>query len=264
MPPTYTVAIDWSKPLRTGVTTAATVEVDVMPHLSRVDEGGSFPGYYSALSNLGARYVRFSPWFPYPKVNVAELEKADCAAHGSSWNTTLLDGIISDFMHAVCGPFAASGVCDNGLSVVPQLSTIPTWMFEPDGHNRTLPADPWHFPSNKFDNYLVKGKPLLDPTCREMGRYAARYVSWYTQGGMTDECGKRHVSNLHYKWEYLSVLNEDEYHTPPEGGVEYTICYDMWPHVAPRGSTNAMTNMIYFPKYACIWGSYLSFRIGSI
>ena len=163
MPPTYTVAIDWSKPLRTGVTTAATVEVDVMPHLSRVDEGGSFPGYYSALSNLGARYVRFSPWFPYPKVNVAELEKADCAAHGSSWNTALLDGIISDFMHAVCGPFAASGVCDNGLSVVPQLSTIPTWMFEPDGHNRTLPADPWHFPSNKFDNYLVKGKPLLDP-----------------------------------------------------------------------------------------------------
>ena len=26
-------------------------------------------------------------------------------------------------------------------------------------------------------------------------------------GGMTDECGKRHVSNLHYKWEYF-VLNE--------------------------------------------------------
>ena len=49
-------------------------------------------------------------------------------------------------------------------------------------------------------------------------------VAWFTQGGMVDECGVRHTSNLHYKWELLSVLNEDEYNTPPGGGVEYTIC----------------------------------------
>jgi hypothetical protein len=61
-----------------------------------------------------------------------------------------------------------------------------------------------------------------------MARYAARYVSWFTQGGMTDECGTYHHSGLHYQWEYLSVLNEDEYHTPPDGGVIYTVCWDAW------------------------------------
>jgi hypothetical protein len=40
----------------------ATVEVDVMPFLGRTSYGGPFDGYYSALSNLGAAYVRFAPW----------------------------------------------------------------------------------------------------------------------------------------------------------------------------------------------------------
>ena len=212
----YTISVDWSHAQRT-VTTAATVEVDVMPHLSRVPEGGPFSGYEAAISNLGARFVRFSPWFAYPKVVVAELEKAECDGAGSSWNATLLDGIVSDFMLAVCGPMAADGECANGLSVVPQLSTMPAWLYEEDGVNRTalMPADAWVYPPDKFDYYLVKGKPLKDPTCVEMARYAARYVSWFTMGGMTDECGVRHVSNLRYKWDYLSVLNEDEYRTPP-------------------------------------------------
>ncbi len=61
-----------------------------------------------------------------------------------------------------------------------------------------------------------------------MARYAARYVGWYTAGGFTDECGKRHTSNLHYDWPLLSVLNEDEYGTPPGGGVVYTTCWDAW------------------------------------
>ena len=216
----YHVSIDWSTALRT-VTTAATVEVDVMPHLARVHEGGSFPGYYNAVADLGSQFVRFSPWYAYPKVNVAELTKADCANGGSSWNATLLNGIVADFMEAVCGPEAADGKCSTGLSVVPQLSTMPAWMYEPDGSNRTalMPDDPWKYPSGKFGYYVVGGKPLVDPTCREMARYAARYVSWFTQGGMTDECGVHHVSNLHYKWELLSVLNEDEYRTPPGGGA---------------------------------------------
>ena len=226
----FRVHVDWATPLRTA-TTAATVEVDVMPHLSRVHEGGSFPGYFSALSDLGSRFVRFSPWFAYPRVVVAELERADCRRDGkSSWNTTHLDAIVSDFMQAVCGPDAAKGACADGLSVVPQLSTMPAWMYESDGVNRTalMPTDPWKYPSGRFNYYVVQGKPLVDPTCREMARYAARYVAWYTQGGMVDECGVRHESNLHYRWDYLSVLNEDEYRTPPGGGVQYTICWDAW------------------------------------
>ena len=41
-----------------------------------------------------------------------------------------------------------------------------------------------------------------------------------------DECGVERRSGLRYRWEYLSVLNEDEHRMRPEGGVEYTICYD--------------------------------------
>ena len=47
-------------------------------------------------------------------------------------------------------------------------------------------------------------------------------------GGFVDECGARHRSGLHYDWPTLAVLNEDEYQTPPGGGVQYTICWDAW------------------------------------
>ena len=76
--------------------------------------------------------------------------------------------------------------------------------------------------------YVMGGKPLKDPTCQEMAKYAARIVEWYTRGGTTDECGVRHESGLNYNWWGVSVLNENEYHTPPDHGIEYTICWDAW------------------------------------
>ena len=87
-----------SQPLRT-VTTAATIEIDVMPFLSRESKGGPFTGYISTLQNLDASFVRFAPWFGYPRVSVAELTRANCTGRGSSWNTTLLDEVVADFMH---------------------------------------------------------------------------------------------------------------------------------------------------------------------
>ena len=231
MTPEYAVHFWWDNTSAIKANTAATVEVDVMPQLGRTPEGGPFAGYEAALSNLGANFVRFAPWYAYPKVVVAELEPTTCGKNGHfSWNTSLLDAVVSDFMIAVCGPKASEGECEGGLSVVPQLSTMPAWMYEDDGVNRTelIPEDPWQFPSHHFDYYLVKGQPLRDASCMEMARYAARLVSWYTVGGMTDVCGVWHTSNLFYKWPLLSVLNEDEYRTPPGGGLQYTTCFDAW------------------------------------
>jgi hypothetical protein len=50
-------------------------------------------------------------------------------------------------------------------------------------------------------------------------------VSWYTQGGFTDEFGKRHESGHHYKIDYWEVLNEVdlEHNISPE---TYTHLYD--------------------------------------
>ena len=45
--------------------------------------------------------VRFSPWFGYPRVVVPELERTQC--QGSAWNSTLMDGIMADFMKMIPG-----------------------------------------------------------------------------------------------------------------------------------------------------------------
>ena len=83
-----TVTVDWTH-IDITTDTSATVEVDVMPFLSRAeDRGGPFDAYYSALTNLGAANVRFSPWFPYPKVVVPELTPTDCT--GERWHVLML------------------------------------------------------------------------------------------------------------------------------------------------------------------------------
>ena len=82
------------------------------------------------MANLNAEYVRYAPWFPNPRVVVPELTPHVCTKDkpATNWNSTLFDGIVGDFMAAVCGPNAAKGECK--LSVVQQLSTMPSWMYE--------------------------------------------------------------------------------------------------------------------------------------
>ena len=46
---------------------------------------------------------------------------------------------------------------------------------------------------------------------KEIGDYYGRLFSWYTQGGFTDEFGKRHESGYHYSIPYWEVLNEIEF-----------------------------------------------------
>ena len=111
--PATVSAVQWSAtPLRVA-STAATVEVDVMPFLARVAEGGPFAAYHKALSELGADFVRYAPWCPYPRVVVPELTPPDCTKtkRATNWNSTLFDVIMKDFMEAVCGPDAAKGTC---------------------------------------------------------------------------------------------------------------------------------------------------------
>ena len=60
---------------------------------------------------------------------------------------------------------------------------------------------------------------------KELADYYARLVSWYTQGGFTDEYGKRHESGHHFNFAYWEVLNEVEFEhkMSPE---TYTRLYD--------------------------------------
>ena len=218
-----TVGLDWGTTVARAAT-AATIEVDVMPFLGRAARGGPFNAYYEALASLGAAFVRFAPWYPNPRVTVPELRPSDCDARtpATNWNSTLLDGVVRDFMAAVCGPNAAAGAC--ARSVVPQLSTMPSWMYVGGTDPATLPEDPWDTP-DPFSAYEA-GTELVDKTCRQMARYFGRVVGWYTAGGFADECGHFHASPYRYAWYGLSVLNEDEHKLRPGGGVAYTTCFD--------------------------------------
>ena len=203
--------------------TAATVEVDVMPFLGRTHEGGKFDSYYAALSELGSEFVRFSPWFPYPRVAVTELTPPDCTASrpATNWNSTLFDGVVRDFMSAVCGPRAPlNASCTH--SVAQQLSTMPAWLYKGQ-YPRDVPADPWEYGSNAFKAYSWDSAELVNESCVDMASYVGRVVEHYTRGGHHDSCGHWHGGGFHYNWTVLSVLNENEHNI---GGERYTRCFD--------------------------------------
>jgi hypothetical protein len=222
---TINVSVDWDAAPITTASTAATVEVDCCePFLTRnpsahVHGGGPFDGYLSAMKALGAEYVRFAPWYPYPKIAVVELEPSDCTVTkpATNWNSSLFDPILADFMSAVCGDGAATGHCDH--SVAQQLSTMPSWLYIGGADPSTLPADPWDARMSGYN----QGTKLKNESCTEMAGYIARMVEHYTAGGHHDTCGHFHPSGLHYNWTIISVLNENEHST---GGERYTRCFD--------------------------------------
>lgn len=196
------ITIDWAvmQPMRT----TPTLQVVVNPLLRR----GSpiHDAVFSALQQLGADYVRYVPWHPYPKLAVAELEPP---ANGhTSWDFNLIDPMTLDFFHAT-----------EGHSTILNFCTNPAWLYATE-KPVSYPADP-----DTVDWSYTQGKELRDPTCSELAAYDERLVGWYTQGGFTDEAGKRHESGYHFKIPYWEVSNEiDVEHQPTP--QQYTACYD--------------------------------------
>jgi hypothetical protein len=197
------VKVDWSKVVQESKTTA-TLQVVVNPPLRR----GSriHDRVFEELRKLGADYVRYVPWLPYPKLGVAELEPP---ANGkTSWDFSLIDPMTLDFLKAT-----------EGHPAILNFSTIPQWMFKTD-KPVPYPADPdqptWDY---------QQGTELRDPSGKELGDYFARLVSWYTKGGFEDEFGEYHKSGHRFKIDYWEVMNEIEYEhgTTPE---QYTARYD--------------------------------------
>ncbi len=197
------VTIDWNKTVIVSRSTP-TLQVVVNPML----RPGSpmHDGAYQAVKQLGADYVRYVPWLPYPKLAVAELEPPTKEA--TSWDFSLIDPMTKDFLAAT-----------EGHSAVMNFSTIPAWLFKTD-KPVTYPADP----DQVYWDY-TQGTELKDPSGKELGDYYARLVSWYTKGGFTDENGKQHSSGYHYSFPIWEVLNEVEFEhkTTPE---QYTERYD--------------------------------------
>src|SRR5882757_4426987 len=84
---------------------------------------------FAALKALGADYVRYVPWFPYPKMAVAELKRPTKEA--TWWDFTYLDSTMNALMEAT-----------SGHSVVINFSTTPAWMWKTDS-SVAYPDDPY-------------------------------------------------------------------------------------------------------------------------
>jgi hypothetical protein len=197
------VKVDWQK-IQSVSKTTPTLQVVVNPPLRR----GSpiHDRVFQNLRELGADYVRYVPWLPYPKLGVAELEPP--TNEKTSWDFSLIDPMTLDFLDAT-----------KGHSVILNFSTIPQWMFKTPSPV-SYPEDP----NQAIWNY-TQGTELRDPSMKELGDYYARLVSWYVNGGFTDELGQRHESGHHFKIDYWEVLNEVdfEHEVTPE---QYTARYD--------------------------------------
>jgi Glycosyl hydrolases family 39 len=161
---------------------------------------------YSELKNLGADYVRYVPWLPYPKLGVAELEPPSNGK--TSWDFSLIDPMTIDFLKAT-----------EGHPVILNFSTIPAWMFKTPKPIE-YPADP-----NTVTWNYTQGTELRDPSMKELGDYYARLVSWYVNGGFTDELGKRHDSGHHFRIPYWEIFNEVDFEHSMTA-QQYTARYD--------------------------------------
>lgn len=209
------LTIQWDKATVVSKSTP-TLQVVVNPPL-RHGEPLSIASY-KAVKELGADYVRYVPWLPYPKLGVAELEPP--TAQKTSWDFSLIDPMTKDFLEAT-----------EGHPTVMNFSTIPTWLFKTD-KPVTYPSDP----NQVFWDY-TQGTELRDPSGKELGDYYNRLVSWYVDGGFTDENGVRHDSGYHYKFPVWEVLNEVdfEHQMTPE---QYTQRYDFIVEGIHRASPN--------------------------
>lgn len=195
--------VQWDKIERVSKTTA-TLQVVVNPPLRR--GSAIHDRVYRELQRLGADYVRYVPWLPYPRLAVAELEPP--ANDRTFWDFSPIDPMTIDFLNAT-----------KGHPVILNFSTIPQWMF--------ITPKPVSYPGNPDEPVwdYTQGTELRDPSMKELGDYYARLVSWYVNGGFTDELGKRHESGHRFKIDYWEVLNEPdfEHRMTPE---QYTARYD--------------------------------------
>ena len=113
---TAPVTINWDNVARVTKTTP-TLQMVVNPLIER--DSPIHDNVFSELKALNADYVRFVPWFPYPRLGVAELEPP---ANGkTSWDFSLIDPMVEDLEQAT-----------SGHSTILNFSTIPEWMWEPE------------------------------------------------------------------------------------------------------------------------------------
>eukprot|EP00117_Sycon_ciliatum_P018657 scpid41612/ scgid3296/ Beta-galactosidase 16 len=125
------------------------------------------------------------------------------------WDFSVIDPMTEDFMNAT-----------QDHTVIINFSTIPAWLYKTPA--RVVYPDN---PDRESSPGYTQGTELVDETGQDLGDYYGRLVSYYTQGGFTDEYGVQHKSDYNYDFQYWECLNEveSEHRNTPE---TYTKVYD--------------------------------------
>ncbi|KAJ9445029.1 Beta-galactosidase 8 [Diplonema papillatum] len=186
------VAINWDPAAAVATNSTPTYQTSVNPKY-RMDglEGTSNISrvVFDNMKLLGADYMRHVPWFPYPRLAVAELyapvRNLSCT---SSWDFTYIDPITNALMKATAGHPIVAG-----------FATTPDWMW--------APGKPNMLGVNARDGAYDNGTRLLDTTFGQIIGYYTRLAQYYTAGGFTDECGVFH-KGYHYEFAWWEVFNE--------------------------------------------------------
>ncbi|KZP30042.1 hypothetical protein FIBSPDRAFT_1038407 [Athelia psychrophila] len=202
------ISVDWSNVLLTSKTTT-TLQVVVNPLL--LDNSSVAANVWQSLNSVSADYVRFVPWFLYPKLFVPEIDAPVNNASGcfTGWDFSYADQFVKGFFSST-----------PNKSHIINFSTTPDWMWSITEADYSYPAD-----INASDLAYNNGTQLRDSSFQEVSDYYSRLVSWYVNGSFTDECGVNHTSGHHYDIEYWEVLNEigAEHNIQPE---YYNQIYD--------------------------------------
>ena len=158
---------------------------------------------FARVAELNASMVRYLHWDPFVALSFPARLAPNCSAGGAgaSWNFSLIDPLVEDFM-------AASGCGESPTGCVFNFSPLPAWMLDGGGPR--------------------------DHSGAEAGEYFSRIVSWYTKGGFVDECGLQRSSGFRFRFATWEVLNEVDYSSPmqcpsptlPACAANYTRVYD--------------------------------------
>ena len=92
------ISVNWNKVIGVSKTTP-TLQLGAFPPNRRGSK--IHDQIFAALQGLGADYVRYVPWLPFPRLGVAELEPP--AEGKTSWDFSLIDPMLVDFLHSTQG-----------------------------------------------------------------------------------------------------------------------------------------------------------------
>ncbi len=199
-----TLTTNWDEPIGVSATIPTT---QILAHAYTLRSSPLHDPLFKALRDLHTDDTRLQLWYSVTRQAVLEIKEP--TATETFWDFQYSDPLMSDFYANTSGKHHIN------------MSTIPRWMLN------VPPLEVPKDPAASFFAYTddTRGDLLKDPSGRQLAEYQARIYQWYTKGGFTDEVGKFHKSDHHYKIDYWDVLNEPDF----ENKItveQYTKIYD--------------------------------------